>query len=77
MTWMLILRCHGNRGEIVRTLSNVQVSRCSEQLLSILEALLLVDPDSGLWAALEQLAEQAVLLSHDCKTSRSNPSSIK
>lgn len=52
------------------TLSNVQVSRCerSEQLLSILQALLLVDPgSSGLWAALEQLAEQAVLLAHDCK----------
>lgn len=55
----------------MRTLSNVQVSRCarSEQLLSILQALLLVDPGSSrLWAALEQLAEQAVLLSHDCKS---------
>lgn len=55
----------------MRTLSNVQVSRsaCSEQLLSILQALLLLDPGSaGVWAALQQLAQAALLLPHDCKS---------
>ncbi|XP_044024188.1 inverted formin-2-like isoform X2 [Siniperca chuatsi] len=46
--------------------TKVSSSPCSVQLLSILQALLLVDPDKAeVWLALELLADRATLLSQD------------
>lgn len=49
----------------------VQVSSCpsSVQLLSILQALLMVDPDrADVWSALETLTDRATLLAQDCES---------
>uniref|UniRef100_A0A665X8J6 Inverted formin 2 n=1 Tax=Echeneis naucrates TaxID=173247 RepID=A0A665X8J6_ECHNA len=51
-------------------LTKVSSSPSSAQLLSVLQALLLVDPDRALvWSALELLADRATLLAQDRKSS--------
>lgn len=48
--------------------TQVSSSPSSVQLLTILQALLLVGPERGdLWLALEALADRATLLAQDCE----------
>ncbi|XP_071393671.1 inverted formin-2-like, partial [Centroberyx affinis] len=55
--------------------SRVSSSPSSAQLLSILQALLLIGPDRGeMWLALELLADRATLLSQDCEFLQSHTS---
>lgn len=50
----------------------VSSSPSSRQLLSILQALLLLGPErADIWQALEAITNRAILLNQDCESSRS------